>query len=228
MRLSVAGVDGARNGWAVAEWSEDSGLSVILISSIAPLIDRLRAGTLAAVVIDMPIGLSIDGNRPVDQLARARLGVRRSTFFPTPVHVVLEHASWEAANAASRAVCGKGLSKQAWNLVPKIRELDAAWSADVATCLLEGHPEVSFGQMNGSPVLTKKSQVAGHRERLALLRSQLSPDVDDLLAEHPGTWRADAIDALALVWSARRVVRGEAISLGGELGAAGRPMQLAI
>lgn len=228
MTLPVAGVDGARDGWVVAEWSENSGLSTSLIASIAPLVERLRAGTLGYLVIDMPIGLAIDGARPVDQLARARLGARRATFFPTPVRAVLEHESWESANAASRDVSGKGLSKQAWNLVPKIRELDAAWSPDLADRLLEGHPEVSFGQMRGSVVRTKKTDPAGRRERLTLLRSHLSPDVDDLVADQPARWQGDAVDALALVWSARRVLLGEAIALGGELGAAGRPMQLVI
>ncbi len=228
MTLPVAGVDGARGGWAVAEWRDESELSLCLEPSISPVIDRLRAGTLAAAVIDMPIGLSLDGHRPVDTLARTRLGVRRATFFPTPIRIVLEHDSWADANAASKSLSGKGLSKQAWNLVPKIRELDATWSEEIASQMLEGHPEVSFSQMNGSSVLSKKATDAGQRERIKLLLSHLSPLVEDIVAACPNSWRADAVDALALAWTARRVVRGEAVTLGGEVGASGRPMQLVI
>ncbi len=228
MTLTVVGVDGARGGWVVAELCEASGPSIRFEPSISSVTNRLRLGTLAAAVIDMPIGLSLDGVRPADTLARARLGERRSTFFPTPVHAVLEHDSWEAANAASRSASGKGLSKQAWNLVPKIRELDTTWSEDISGLLLEGHPEVSFAQMAGTPVLSKKATADGQHERIELLIANLSRDAGGVVDNCPRSWRVDAVDALAIAWTAKRFVNGEALHLGGQIGAKGRPMQLVI
>ncbi len=181
-----------------------------------------------AAVVDMPIGLSHDGARPADTLARARLGVRRSTFFPTPVRSVLGEESWEKANAVSRSVSGKGLSKQTWNLIPKVRELDDAWSPEVADLMVEGHPEISFAQMAGGPLMSKKSTPAGREDRIHLLRTHLSPAVQRIVASCPASWRTDAIDALALLWTAQRFGSGDAIRLGGEIDAEGRPMQLVI
>lgn len=195
--------------------------------TIAPVVAELGPG-LSAIVVDMPIGLSDDGTRPVDAMARARLGERRSTFFPTPLRDVLRHATWESANTSSRQIHGKGLSKQAWNLVPKIAELDKIWSPEFAETLVEGHPEVSFAEMAGGPVLNRKSSIEGQIERVELLRTNLLADIDSALADTPRSLRVDAIDALSLAWSAMRVASGCATWLGGDVDGLGRPMQLAI
>lgn len=228
MSAPVVGIDGARGGWAIAEWGGTAGLSVCLAPTITSVTDRLQSGALTAAVVDMPIGLSDDGVRPADTLARAKLGVRRSTFFPTPVRAVLREESWERANAVSRSASGKGLSKQAWNLVPKIRELDEAWSEKLADLIVEGHPEVSFAQMAGAPILSKKNTAAGQAERTQLLATHLSPDAPTIVASCPTSWRIDAVDALALAWTAQRLASGNAVHLGGEIDAEGRPMQLVI
>ncbi len=228
MSPTVVGIDGARGGWAVAQWAETTGLSLSLEESITSVTARLSSGVLTAAVVDMPIGLSSDGIRPADALARARLGVRRSTFFPTPVRPVLGEESWENANAVSRSVSGKGLSKQAWNLVPKVRELDEAWTPEIATLIVEGHPEVSFAQMAGGPLTSKKNTPAGRADRMHLLGAPLPPAGHQVVASCPTSWRTDAIDALALVWTARRFESGDAVRLGGEIDAEGRPMQLVI
>lgn len=225
----VAGVDGARGGWIVAELDVGNpAVDLRFVDTIAPVVDELRAGRFSAIAIDMPIGLSEDGHRPVDQDARARLGARRATFFPTPIRSVLKDDTWEDANARSRALSGKGLSKQAWNLVPKIRELDAAWSDEVDEVLVEAHPELSFAEMAGQPLETKKHDAAGQAERVDLLTATLAYAVRPAIDQCPRRWRGDAIDALALAWTARRLIADRAIVLGGQRDAAGRPMQLVI
>lgn len=228
MTRSNLGVDGAPGGWLVAERSlAGTNITLEFHESLQPLIDRLGQD-VDVIAIDMPIGLSSDGNRPVDALVRERLGVRRSTFFPTPIRSVLAFDDYAEANAHAKATVGAGLSKQAWNLVPKIRELDNTWRPGMERTLIEAHPETCFAEMAASPVLTKKSTSEGRLERVGLLHRNLGANVDDALGAVDKKWRVDAVDALALLWTACRAAAGEAIRLGGELDAADRPMQLTI
>lgn len=228
MTSSLLGVDGAPGGWLIAEYRpRDGGLSLSFHDALAPSIARMD-NDVSVLAVDMPIGLSADGKRPVDSLVRQRLGPRRSTFFPTPLRAVLDHAEYADANALSKATAGVGLSKQAWNLIPKIREVDDLWRHELRDRLVETHPETCFAEMAGSPVLTKKSSEEGRRERMELLSTAFDRPVDELLATVPRKWLTDAIDALSLVWTARRVADGTAIILGGDLDAADRPMQLLI
>ncbi len=181
------------------------------------------------VVVDMPIGLSADGRRPADVDARARLGTRRSTFFPTPVRCVLDYASHADANDASRRASGRGLSIQAWNLVPKIREIDDVWTESLTDRLFEGHPETTFAEMTGAPLQDTKSTFAGRAARVAALRDHVADSIEEtLITSLPAKFHGDAVDAAALIWTARRLAAKTALILGGEPDPAGRPMRLAI
>lgn len=220
------GVDGAPGGWVAAMIDSGGRIEIEFVESFAAVL--AEAAPADVVVVDMPIGLSSDGNRPVDALVRERLGTRRATFFPTPVRSVLDLPSWEEANLYSKHVSGKGLSKQAWNLIPKIIEVDECWDAVDAGQLREGHPETSFAEMSGAPLATKKARAEGREERLLLLQKALPADVRALIESCPKRWITDAIDALALAWTAQRVLAGEAVELGGERDDAGRPMELCI
>lgn len=68
---------------------------------------------------------------------------------------------------------GKGISKQAWNLVPRIREFQQVKASDV----YESHPEVCFSVMMGHEASHSKKTVEGQDERIELLRqySKSSP-----------------------------------------------------
>ena len=223
---TVIGVDGAKGGWVSARSSPNGEVSVSFSVTFAEII--AACGAADVVIVDMPVGLSERGTRPVDGLARARLGPRAATFFPTPIRSVLDFDDWSEANVHSKAVSGKGLSKQAWNLVPKIAEVDAIWSAELTDRLLEGHPETSFAELAGAPLATKKTDVQGRLERLDLLTAALGDDIAACIDAIPKKWSVDAIDALVLNWTARRVVSGTAIRLGGDPDLLGRPMQLTI
>jgi len=97
----------------------------------------------ATVCVDIPIGLSRDGFRACDRAARQLLGKRS-----TPL-------SYEELNLASKAHCGKGVSKQAFYLLPKIREAEALLRSPNSDGLdwLETHPELCFSSFNGAPRL---------------------------------------------------------------------------
>ncbi len=173
----------------------------------------------AAVGIDIPIGLPSVGPRACDVTARARLGARRSSVFPAPVRAVLGAASYADARARAVAASGRSLSVQAWNLVDRIADVDAA-PIDHGR-VVEVHPELVFASLAG-PLGPKKTP-DGAAARTAALRTWLP----DGWPPHPRPARLDdALDALACAWTAQRWLAGTAESLGNETDELGRPMRI--
>jgi len=217
--VRVAGVDGRRGGWVVAivELSGDPRLESL--EYVAPLAPTL-VDDLAVIAIDMPIGLSDEGPRACDVAARKLLQPHGTRVFPAPPRVTLAHTrDYEAARKAAISATGKSLSKQTWNLLPAITEVDAL--AD-DNRIVECHPELAFALMQGHPVDERKKTPEGRARRLDLLRRWL-PDLGD------PAYGDDGLDALACAWSASRIARGEALTLpAGEIPVddAGRPMRI--
>lgn len=195
-----AGVDGCRGGWVVAT---EGGLHVV--SRFAEIL----AAVDGIVAVDIPIGLPETGSRrDCDRACRAQLGPRRSSVFPAPHRAALAAASFADA---------PGLSIQAWHLVPKVREVDAVWEPRVR----EVSPELSFAVLTGRPMTHTKRSAAGRDERRLALGLAAVPRVR-------GAAPDDVLDALACLWSARRIAGGTAISVGsGARDARGRPMVIA-
>jgi predicted RNase H-like nuclease len=164
-------------------------------------------GDLVAVAVDIPIGLPDRGPRSCDVEARTRLGPRRSSVFPAPVRAVLGCATWEEANARSRAVDGRGLPRQAFNLLPKIGEVDGLLSPARQARIVEAHPELCFASIAGAPLLQPKRTVAGRDVRSALAGVVPAP--------LSGAAADDVLDAHAALWTARRVAAGDEERLGG-------------
>lgn len=215
---SVAGVDGCRAGWVVATTGVEDGapVSVEVVAGLHALVDAVVGGRLAAAGIDMPIGLTDDGVRLADREARALLGPRRSSLFPTPARAVLDATDHADANARSRAASGKGISVQAFHLFPKIRELAALVTPALQPRLAEVHPETSFAVLRGAPCAHPKRTAAGRAERIAALAGCFEPVsfTAVVAARHGRTAGDDVLDALVAAWTARRIARGEARELG--------------
>jgi predicted RNase H-like nuclease len=214
--MQVAGVDGCRAGWVVVTTGRDDGTpaTIEVLPAISTVVARLRFAEIAALGIDMPIGLPERGPRTADREARALLGPRRSSLFPTPPAVVLDAIDYADALARCRAVDGIGLSVQAYNLLPKMRELAAATAPELQPALAEVHPETSFAAIAGAPCAHGKRTADGAAERLALLRPHF-PGVDGVLSARPrGAAVDDVLDAFAAAWTARRIARGTATWLG--------------
>ena len=131
---------------------------------------RWTTATLAALAVDMPIGLPDDGPRLADQQARRRLGARRSSVFPTPVRATLDAVDYPDALAISRRVSGKGLSKQAFNLLPRIGGgrpgHDPGASRTASSSATPSWPSPSWP---ARPCATPSTPAAGIDERVALL-----------------------------------------------------------
>ncbi len=211
----VAGVDAHRRGWAVAEVCTDEGSEVALSSyaTFADVLAQARNQAWRVIAVDMPIGLPTSGRRPSDALAQARLGRRASTLFTTPAAEALEAGSYEGANRSNRAAMGIGLSKQSYNLFPRIREVRAALGGWDGCPVREAHPETAFAEMAGRPLPPKRT-ADGVQQRVELLGRDLGEARAALDGRPPEVPEVDALDAMAAAWTARRVAAGTAVVLG--------------
>jgi predicted RNase H-like nuclease len=220
----VGGLDGCRAGWVLAMATaqaagEGPGVAVFVLSNLEPVVAALASGSMVAAGIDIPIGLAERGPRACDGAARRMLGPRRSSVFPAPARSVLNTSSYQEACAVSRRVSGRAISKQLYNIVPKIREVDRwfAQSASLSQHLFEMCPELSFTVMADRPMRHPKRTPEGRAERMEALRPALG-DVTGFVEPPPrGAARDDVLDALAGVWTARRYAAGSCIRLGGEV-----------
>jgi predicted RNase H-like nuclease len=157
----------------------------------------------------MPVGL-VDGARDADTHARKLLPGRAASVFSTPPKAVIDgvrdgsivdHAA--ASTAAIRAM-GRGISMQAWRLVPKIVVIDDLVAAGHP--LLEVHPEVAFAVVTGE-VLPRKRSWSGITTRRAVLErlGVVLPDRfpgDELAAPD------DVVDAAICAWVADAAASG--------------------
>ena len=204
------------------------GAEIRVVPSLHEIVAALGSGRIAAAAIDIPIGLAADGSRACDRAARRLLGPRRSSVFPAPVRAVLGAASYEEACAVSREVCGKGLSKQLYNIMGKIREVDELLSPRLQRQLFEACPELSFAVLSGGePMRHTKRSAAGRAERVEALQRAAFGDVAPLIdGAPPGAARDDVFDALVLAWTARRSVAGDCVRLGGQADGRGLRMEI--
>jgi len=212
---AVLGVDGCRGGWVGVLWADDCAVHVLGTIELADLVQQARElDELSAIAIDMPIDLPESAPRESDALARRRLGARSSSVFTTPMRAALHATTHAEANAANRAASGKGLSIQAFHLLPRIREVEM-WLADGAGVpLIEAHPESSFVALAGGPLIHSKRTVQGASERRLLLRSVGAEPPTERLGVRAGV--DDVLDAAAAAWTARRFVTGTAERLPAE------------
>jgi predicted RNase H-like nuclease len=226
----IAGIDGAPGGWVVVTVGCDVSdeADVRLVPDLFGVMAQIDAGTLAAVAIDIPIGLAADGARRADVEARRRLGSRRSSVFPAPVRSVLAATTYEEACSLSRAACGKAISKQLFNILPKIREVDALITPQRQRRMFEVSPELSLAVLAGAPMAHRKTTPAGRAERIDALGRVFDPgEIERSLSTAPrGAQRDDVLDAFAGAWTARRHAAAQHLQLGGDLDARGLRMEV--
>ena len=122
----VVGVDGCRAGWIGVSRCGNAPAQAWLEPTATALVATLRARRPKPrlVLIDIPIGLPAVGRRGCDQQARERLAQRRSSVFPAPIRPMLAADSWEQACRIGDELEGRRLSRQAWNITARIREVD--------------------------------------------------------------------------------------------------------
>ncbi|UCG73207.1 MAG: DUF429 domain-containing protein [Chromatiales bacterium] len=229
---TAIGIDGCRDGWFYFRFDGETA-TFGFSPTIAGIVDNLPVD--ACVLVDMPIGLRARGKkeRECDRAAREMLGPRRSSVFAAPVRPILKAKDYQGALAQSRRLTGRGLSRQSWNLVPKIRELDELLKAqpELARQLLEAHPEVLFAGLAGGPMTANKTTRDGFMERMTIL-SILHPDAETLVASaflaHGGfeAARDDVVDAFVLALCARKPTQLKTLPAEPETDPRGLPMQM--
>lgn len=179
------GVDGCRGGWFFARKDgkrSDCGLVRRLDELIGFASDR------CFLFVDIPIGLRDESGdpRPCDVSARRLLGRERArSVFPAPARGVLDAKEYSDAVTISKRLTGKGISRQAFAIVPKIREVDELLAINnrARERVRDVHPELCFWALNGArPMRHRKKSAAGFAERMTVLRNVL-PEADALCEE---------------------------------------------
>ena len=199
------GVDGCRTGWVWVRATR-AHFTTGIAASLEEIVARFPG---ERVLVDIPIGLPSDTRpRGCEAPARRFIGPRRASVFTPPGRAAIAAPDYASANLANRKQTGRGLSKQAWNLVPKIREADRLLRADpeLTTRVHESHPEVCFRGLSKAPLAHYKKTREGRSERLAVL-GNLRPGLelrlaDFLTARHPGSAADDLLDAFVLALTA--------------------------
>jgi predicted RNase H-like nuclease len=108
-----------------------------------------------------------------------------------------------------------GISRQACAIIPKIREVDGFITRSLQRRVVEVHPELSFYEMNRrTPIVESKKSTAGRARRIQLLtrrwERKLSDFVDSRLR---GVGPDDILDAMAVCWTAERVLKAKAVTV---------------
>lgn len=165
---NYVGVDGCKSGW-FAVWEGRSGLQSQIYPSIVDLWKEHKQAT--RILVDVPMGLKVSADRQIEQQVRKLLGPRRSSVFPVPCFAATYAKDYPSASAINRMQIGKGLSKQAWFITPKIRDVDHLLnqSSSARDVLGECHPELAFATFNLAPLTCSKKTTEGQNQRQALL-----------------------------------------------------------
>lgn len=208
----IAGADGCKKGWVVAQcagWPLAGPPTILLCDDFPSLLDATRSCDI--VVVDMPIGLPDKECRACDDEAKVYLGRQGSNrVFYAPPRPALVAENWQQFKDLHRQAHGQGLSQQAFGLMAKLREVDAAMTPAIQDRIREFHPELAWRRLAGR-TLSSKHTAAGALERLRLLR-HLVPALDDLDGVYPETVGAagldDMLDALVGLWVAAGIAAG--------------------
>ena len=189
----VAGIDGCKAGW------------IVVTERAVEVIPTLRLERFAIAGIDMPIGLLDGPPRACDIAARKYLEHAGSSVFPAPPRAALGRTDYRDALAVARAATGRGISKQTFNIMPKVAEVDRLINESNRDCIIEVHPECAFKAMNCDKKLLSKKSSEGR-----IARRRLLEDHFDVPSSPPiGAAIDDMLDAYAVLWSVRRFQRGD-------------------
>lgn len=207
--MHFVGVDGCRAGWIAVAITGTGEHSHLVAASIGEVARRYPA---ALILVDVPIGLreAERDERRCDVEARTKLGPRSSSVFPAPCRPALGLKTYKAASAENHRRTGRRLSKQSFNITPRILDVEEYLRRSWATgpVVREMHPEVCFWGLAARPTTHAKRTAEGAAERLAILARHL-PTAPAIVAEVTSAHRKnalrpdDVIDALVGAVTAR-------------------------
>jgi predicted RNase H-like nuclease len=209
----VVGVDGCKAGWLAIKIASSFSWEMAVFREFVSLWANYHQAQV--ILVDIPLGLKAGGpgERVCDQEARRRLGPKRgASVFPVPyrptVHFFSEIKVYQKVSQFNRRLAGKGLSRQTFNIIPRILEMDRFLleHPEARKVVRETHPEICFWAFNrGRPMAYSKTRKGerekGLVERLDLLQ-RFFPPAGEIWTEAQGTFRHrevsrdDILDAL--------------------------------
>ncbi|ADZ68769.1 hypothetical protein SL003B_0334 [Polymorphum gilvum SL003B-26A1] len=195
--------------------------------------------TLSILAVDMPVGLPERagvGGRRAEAAVRRHLGPRQSSVFSVPSRAAVACTDYRQACGVALQTSDppRKVSRQAFHLFAKIREIDALMVPALETRVYEVHPELAFWRLNGEQPMSRPKKIGnrpspdGLDERAALLeRNGFDPA---LLRQRPpkGAARDDLIDAAANCVIAERIALGMARPFPEDFDRDGRGLRMAI
>lgn len=210
-KIEYIGVDGCRAGWFYVGLAESEAWDMGVAAKVSDLLCHLNKAKL--ILIDIPIGLreKEKQERLCDAEARRILGrARGGSVFPAPVRRALKCSTYEQASEMNKQHTGRALSRQSWNIVGRINEIDELMHRHKNRRIVkEMHPEICFWGLNKRRVMRySKKTKEGFSERLNVLRRHCS--VSDLIVDgglgrfmRREVLRDDILDALSGAVTAR-------------------------
>ncbi len=197
----VAGATPWGKNWVVVSAKMHGGTFAAELPQLYPsfmsILDERPA--YETLVINIPIGYRAkptDPPRRCDVEARGLITWRGGAIHNAPSKAVLDGSiSWLEGN----------LDAVTATLLPRIREVAAEMSPFRQRVVYEGHPEMSFFQLNGErPLDNSKKIEVGRDERRALLMDKIS-GIEKVLDAETDIPAKHVYDASVLLWTARRV-----------------------
>ncbi|MGA7323626.1 MAG: DUF429 domain-containing protein [Rhodomicrobium sp.] len=225
MSVKIAGVDGCRAGWkcVIREVEAPFRETAFIANGISEVLHH--PDEPAIIAIDMPIGLAdwISGaGRECDIAARRPLGMRASAVFAVPARPAIFESGYLAACAKAKGLSDppRAMSRQMFNLFPKIIEIDSAMTPALQKRVFECHPEVAFWAMNWQQCLSEPKKLRGRKhppglqQRRSLLISHgfSATFLDETKFPNVQAGADDLLDACACSWTAARIYKGAAIT----------------
>jgi predicted RNase H-like nuclease len=218
----LAGADGCSGGWIVAFVRPDG--DDFRLRIVPRFADVLAAPERPTVVtVDMPIGLPERtglGGRAAESCVRPLLGARQSSVFSVPSRAAIYAVDYREACSIAQSTSDppRKVSKQLFNIAPKIREVDEALriTPDAASRVFEVHPEVAFWRLNDERALTEPKKIKSRPyepglalRRTLLIAARLPREAVNAMPAR-GAAADDLLDALACAAVARRIHAGVA------------------
>lgn len=226
-------MDGCKGGWLGVLFDESShDISVQIFSQFADILSDL---TVTIIAIDIPIGIpqARPWPRPCDVGARTLLGYPRLfSVFDVPLRCAWEAEEYRDALQRQQAEVNKGFSKQAWGILPKIKEVDTSLIPANQNRVYEVHPEVSFWRMAGRrPMVHSKRKKDGRQEREHALAKEFGQETVNLVESQILNGKAsldDRYDALAALWTGLRIAHGHSNTVQQETSRDSRGLEMQI
>ncbi len=219
--VRVAGVDGCKAGWiaVIRQLTEPVEVRLAVFSSFAEVLNY--SPTISVIAVDMPIGLPDRigaGGRGPEKAARRHLGERQSSVFAVPSRAAVYAEDYAQACKISQMTSEppKKVSKQAFYLFPKIREIDGLMTPELEARVYEVHPELAFWRLNNCEAMSLPKKIKSRangpgldQRRDLLVSCGLGRDFLDQKPPR-GCGRDDLLDAAANCLIAGRIASGSA------------------